>query len=70
MDETLINSGGHSLDTKPTASPTLRQDTYLVLNPLTPSELEWLMQQRLRIAAAYGRLDLGEGGGATGKQDK
>jgi hypothetical protein len=66
MDETLIISGAHSSDTEPAASQILRQDTYLVWNPLTPSELEWLLQQRLRVAAAYGRLDPADcGGGST-----
>jgi hypothetical protein len=57
MEENLISSSENSSDMEPTASPTLRQDTYLALNLLTPSELEWLMRQRLRVAAAYGRSD-------------
>ena len=30
-----------------------RQDTYIVLNPLTPSELEWLRQQSEHVAEVY-----------------
>ena len=44
METNLHNSGAPSSDTESAASPTWRQDTYLVLNPLTPSELEWLLQ--------------------------
>ncbi len=55
MDENSITSGAQSSDTEQTASPTLRQDTYLAWNQLTPSELEWLLRQRLRVAAAYGQ---------------
>jgi len=54
MDETLINSGAQGSVTEQSASPTSRQDIWPVPNPLTPSELEWLPQQRLRVAAAAG----------------
>ena len=57
MDHDLINSGTADLATERTASPTSRQDTYLALNPLTPSELEWLLQQRLRVAEVYRQSD-------------
>ncbi len=65
MDENLITSGAQDLDTEPTASPTSRQDTWPVLNLLTPSELEWLLLQRLRVAAAYGRSGAAESGQAA-----
>ncbi len=57
MDKNSINSGTKDSVMEQTASPTSRQDIYLAFNPLTPSELEWLKQQRLRVAAAYGRLE-------------
>jgi hypothetical protein len=39
--------------TEQPALPTLRQDTYIVLNLLRPSELEWLKQQRMRVAEVF-----------------
>jgi hypothetical protein len=53
METNLPNSGAPSSDTASTASPVWRQDTYLVLNPLTPSELEWLRQQSLHVAEVF-----------------
>jgi hypothetical protein len=47
------NSGVPSSDTASTASPILRQDIYLVLNPLTPSELAWLRQQSMHVAEVF-----------------
>lgn len=52
------NSDAESSATGLPVSPTLKQDTYLVLNPLTPSESEWLMQQRLRVAEVFRRSGL------------
>ena len=53
MDENSTNSGKESSDTQPPASPMLRPDTYRVLNPLPPSALDWLKQQRLRVAEVF-----------------
>ena len=53
MEKNSINSGTPSAVTERPASPTLRQDTYIVLNLLRPSELEWLKQQRLRVAEVF-----------------
>jgi hypothetical protein len=53
MGTSLNNSGITSSDTTSTASPTLRQDIYLVLNPLTPSELAWLKQQSAHVAEVF-----------------
>ncbi|MGA2228462.1 MAG: hypothetical protein ABSH41_28850 [Syntrophobacteraceae bacterium] len=46
-------SGDKSSAMEPTASQTSRRDTYIVLNLLSPSRLEWLRQQRLLVAKAY-----------------
>ncbi len=54
-NELNYTSGNKSSATAQTASQTLRQDTYIVLNPLPPSVLEWLKQQRLLVAKAYQR---------------
>jgi hypothetical protein len=40
-------------DQSPDAAPTLRPETYRVLNPLTPSEIEWLRQQSARVAEVF-----------------
>lgn len=53
MEKNLTNSGTGSSDTQPPASPILRADTYRVLNPLPPSKLAWLKQQRLRVAEVF-----------------
>lgn len=50
MDNNLITSGEPNLDTGSTAFPTSKVDTYVVLNPLPSSRLEWLSQQSLRVA--------------------
>ena len=55
MDTSLHNSGAPSSDTESTASPMWKQDTYLVSNPLTPSELEWLQQQSMHVAEVFQR---------------
>ena len=49
----LTNSGTPFMAMERPASPTLRQDTYIVLNLLRPSELEWLKRQRLRVAEVF-----------------
>jgi hypothetical protein len=53
MDKSLTSSGTGSSDTQSPASPILRPDTYRVLNPLPPSKLDWLKQQRLRVAEVF-----------------
>jgi hypothetical protein len=53
MDKNLTSSGTKSSDTQQPASQTLRPDTYRVLNPLPPSALDWLKQQRLRVAEVF-----------------
>ena len=53
MEMNLHNSGTLSSDMGSIALPTWRQDTYLVLNPLTPSELEWLRQQSMHVAEVF-----------------
>ena len=49
----LNQFGRQVLAMEQTALQTLRQDTYIVLNPLPPSLLEWLKQQRLLVAKTY-----------------
>ena len=53
MEPTCHNSGTSSSDTGSNVSPIWRQDTYLVGNPLTQSELEWLRQQSLHAAEGF-----------------
>jgi hypothetical protein len=47
------NSGEKNSDTASTASPTSKPHTYVVLNPLPPSRIEWLRRQSLRVAAVF-----------------
>lgn len=56
MDETLNSSGTRNSATASTASQTSRPDTYVVLNLLPPSRLEWLRQQSLHVAEVCRRL--------------
>lgn len=55
MEKDSTISGVAPSATEQTASPTWRQDIYVVSNPLTQSELEWLRRQSSRVAAAYRR---------------
>jgi hypothetical protein len=52
MEKNSDNSGEKNSDTS-AASPTSKPDTYVVLNLLPPSRIEWLRQQSLRVAAVF-----------------
>ena len=51
MEEKLKNFGSPRSEKATIASPISRPDTYVVLNLLPASRLEWLRQQSLRVAA-------------------
>jgi hypothetical protein len=53
MARNLNNPGAQNSDTDSPAPLTLHQDTYVVLNLLPPSRVEWLRQQSLRVAALF-----------------
>ncbi len=61
MDQILTHSGDSYSDTGLSASPTSRQDTYVVLNLLPPSRIEWLRQQSLHVAEVFRRSALRTG---------
>lgn len=55
MNETSTPPETLSSDTAPSASPILKQDTYVVWDPLTPSEIEWLRRQSEHVAEVFRR---------------
>ncbi len=55
MDLNLKSGGELSSGTDLNVSPALKQDTYIVLNLLPPSRLEWLRQQSLHVAEVFRR---------------
>jgi hypothetical protein len=53
MEERSKNSGKEHSATVSPASQTSRPDTYVVLNLLPPSRIEWLKQQSLQVAEVF-----------------
>ena len=53
MEKTSNSSGAENSGTASTALPTSKPDTYVVLNPLPPSRIEWLKQQSLHVAEVF-----------------
>jgi len=60
METNLEISGGESLDTASTVSPTSKPDTYVVLNLLPPSRTEWLRRQSLSVAEVFRQSPVGK----------
>jgi hypothetical protein len=56
MDRNSNTTGDGNSDTASTVSPTSKPATYVVLNLLPPSRIEWFRQQSLHVAVVYHRL--------------
>jgi hypothetical protein len=56
MEQNSNNSEDVNSDNASTASQTSGSNTYVVLNLLPPSRLEWLRQQSLKVADVFHRV--------------